>query len=168
VPDAVANALTTYPRIAELAVRYRYMQRCVAVGRGYNYATAFELALKLKELTYIVVEPYSSADFLHGPIAMIEPGFPVIILAPSGVLSADMQAFVSGLAERQAEVLCISDDPALLALTPLSVAMPDGVPEWLSPITLIIPAQLLAMQLAHVRGLDVDAPRSLHKVTHTR
>ena len=61
---------------------------CVVIGRGYNYATAFELALKLKELTYTIVEPYSSADFMHGPLAMVAPGFPVIVIAPSGLMLA--------------------------------------------------------------------------------
>lgn len=74
--------------VAEIAPRYRYMQRCVVVGRGFNLATAFETALKLKEMTYTIVEPYSSADFLHGPLAMIEQGFPVILIAPSGVMAA--------------------------------------------------------------------------------
>ena len=73
-------ASTTY------ALRYRYMQRCVVLGRGYNYCTAFEWSLKMKEMSYTVAEPYSSADFLHGPIAMMETGFPVMAVLPSGAV----------------------------------------------------------------------------------
>ena len=81
-PQAVADVLEINAVVAELAPRYRYMRDCVVIGRGYNYATAFELALKLKELTYTIAEPYSSADFMHGPLALIEYGFPAIVLAP--------------------------------------------------------------------------------------
>ncbi len=74
------------PQIARAAERYRYLRVCVVIGRGYNYATAFELALKIKELNYVIAEPYSSADFLHGPVAVIEEAFPTIIVAPSGIM----------------------------------------------------------------------------------
>jgi glucosamine--fructose-6-phosphate aminotransferase (isomerizing) len=70
--------------IMQMTQRYRYMSQCVVLGRGFNYATAFEWALKLKELTYLIAEPYSSADFQHGPIAMVEGGFPILAVAPSG------------------------------------------------------------------------------------
>ena len=168
VPEAVAATLSMNEAVAAIAPRYRYMQRCVVVGRGYNYATAFETALKLKEMTYTIVEPYSSADFLHGPLAMIEQGFPVLVIAPSGVMAAEMADFVRTLQERQAEVIAISDADELLALARVPLALPAPVPEWLSPITAIIPGQLLAMHLAHTRGNDIDSPRGIHKVTETR
>jgi glucosamine--fructose-6-phosphate aminotransferase (isomerizing) len=167
-PEAVARTLSTGGDIAAIAQRYRYMQHCVVIGRGYNYATAFELALKLKELTYTVVEPYSSADFLHGPLAMIEPGFPVIVIAPSGAILPEMQELIRILKDRGAETIAISDDLSTLALTRVAVPLPQAVPEWLSPLTTIIPGQLFAMHLAHVRDHDVDQPRGLCKVTETR
>lgn len=167
IPDAVAATLDMDGAIASAAPRYRYMQRCVIIGRGYNYATAFEMALKLKELTYTIVEPYSSADFLHGPLAMIEPGFPVVVVAPSGQMSAEALDFTRTLRERQAEVIAISDDAALLALARVPLALPAPAPEWLSPITAIVPGQLLAMRLAHTRDYDIDAPRAIRKVTET-
>ena len=140
----------------------------VVIGRGYNYATAYELALKLKELTYTLVEPYSSADFLHGPLALVEQGFPAVVIAPSGVLLPDAHGLVSTLRELGADLLVISDDPAALAMADLPLPLPAGVPEWLSPLTAIVPGQLFALHLAAVRRLDVDRPRSLRKVTQTR
>ncbi len=168
VPQAVATTLSMNEAVAAVAPRYRYMQRCVVAGRGYNYATAFETALKLKEMTYTIVEPYSSADFLHGPLAMIEPGFPVIVIAPSGVMAAEMTDFARTLQERRAEVIAITDAGDLLALARVPLALPTPVPEWLSPITAIVPGQLLAMHLAHARDYDIDSPRGIRKVTETR
>jgi glutamine---fructose-6-phosphate transaminase (isomerizing) len=167
-PDTVAAALSMEPEIGQIAQRYRYMRHCVVIGRGYNYATAFELALKLKELTYTIAEPYSSADFLHGPLALIEHGFPAIVIAPSGVVLPELQQFMRTLQEREAEIVVISDDAATLALARIPFRLPQSVPEWLSPITAIIPGQLLAMHLAYVRDYDPDHPRGLRKVTQTR
>lgn len=166
-PDALSATLSMNAAIAAIAPRYRYMQRCVVIGRGYNYATAFETALKLKEMTYTIVEPYSSADFLHGPLAMLEPGFPVIVIAPSGLMAAEAADFTRTLRERQAEVIAVSDEPDVLALARVSLALPAAVPEWLSPLTAIVPGQLLAMHLAHARDYDIDAPRAIRKVTET-
>ena len=81
------HALKMDAKIAQAVQRYRYMEQSVVLGRGYNYASAFEWALKLKELTYISAEPYSSADFKHGPVATVESGFPVLAIAPKGKVS---------------------------------------------------------------------------------
>ncbi|MGH2536495.1 MAG: SIS domain-containing protein, partial [Candidatus Promineifilaceae bacterium] len=168
LPAAAAASLALDAAVAEVAPRYRAMARCVVIGRGYNYATAFELALKLKELTYAVAEPYSSADFLHGPLALIEPGFPAIVIAPSGAMTAELRAFSARLRQRQADLLAISDDAETLRLAATRLTLPQSVPEWLSPLTAILPGQLLALHLAAARGHDVDAPRGLRKVTETR
>ncbi|MBN1535566.1 MAG: SIS domain-containing protein [Anaerolineales bacterium] len=167
-PQFIAQTLNMDAEIARIAERYRYMRACVVIGRGFNYATAFELALKIKELTYTVVEPYSSADFLHGPLAMIEPGFPIIVIAPQGVMLGEMLEFTRILNKRQAEVIAISDDQELLSHARIPLQLPVSVPEWLSPLVAIIPGQLFAMHLAAVRDLDPDHPRALHKVTETR
>jgi glucosamine--fructose-6-phosphate aminotransferase (isomerizing) len=167
VPEATAATLETGEAIAAIAPRYRYMERCVVIGRGFNYATAFELALKLKELTYTIVEPYSSADFLHGPIALVETGFPVIVVAPSGQLSAEMATFMAQVQQRRGEILAISDEPATLALARIPLRLPRRLPEWLSPVPAIVAGQLFAMSLAHARDLDIDRPRGLTKVTET-
>lgn len=166
-PDAVREALAVDDQVAELVKRYRYMTRSVVAGRGYNFATVFEIALKLKEMTYTVVEPYSSADFLHGPLAMIEDGFPVMVVAPQGAMLSHMMAFMQTLVEHRAEVICLSDAEDALALTPYGIRVPPAPPEWLSPLPMVVPGQLFAVHLAHTRGYDVDAPRSIHKVTET-
>ncbi len=168
LPNAVKATLAMQESIAQVAPRYRYMERTVVIGRGYNYATAFELALKMKELTYTIAEPYSSADFLHGPLALIDQGFPVIVIAPSGKMLPEMGTFIHTLRQRQAEVIAISDDADTLTLARIPLTLPVVVPEWLSPITAILPGQMLAMNLAHTRDFDVDSPRAIQKVTETR
>lgn len=168
MPEALEATLAMKETIAELAPRYRYMDRCVVIGRGYNYATAFELALKMKELTYTIVEPYSSADFRHGPMALLESGFPVIVIAPSGVLEETMGGFVDAINERRAESIVISDVLGILAKARIPLALPWPVPEWLSPMVTIVPGQLLSLYVAAARDYDVDSPRGLRKVTLTR
>lgn len=168
VPRQVEAGLALAPTILQQAERYRYMRVCAVIGRGYNYATAFETALKIKELTYVVAEPYSSADFMHGPVALIEQAFPTIVIAPAGRMLPEMVAFVESVRARGAEVIAISDDADLLAQARTAFRLPVTVPEWLSPLLSIVPGQLFAMSLAHVRDLDVDRPRGLQKVTETR
>jgi glucosamine--fructose-6-phosphate aminotransferase (isomerizing) len=167
-PQLVAQALEVEERVLRVAERYRFMESCVVIGRGYNYATAFEMALKLKELTYTAVEAYSSADFMHGPLAIVAPGFPVIVIAPSGKMHAEIVAFMAALRERGAELIVISDEEVALAMGRVSLPLPPDVPEWLSPLTSIVPGQLLAMALAGARDYEVDRPRGLLKVTETR
>ena len=168
IPEYVGSSLAINTRVVEIVQRFRYMRECVVIGRGYNYATAFEIALKLKELTYTIVEPYSSADFLHGPLALIEHGFPVLTIAPSGIMLPELKEFIATLQSREAEVIAISDEVEVLEMAHIPLALPVKVPEWLSPITAIIPGQLLAMHLADIRNYDPDKPRGLSKVTETR
>jgi glucosamine--fructose-6-phosphate aminotransferase (isomerizing) len=168
MPKVVAATLPIDQQVEKVVQRFRYMRECVVIGRGYNYATAFEIALKLKELTYTIVEPYSSADFLHGPLAVIEHGFPALMIAPSGKMLLEMKGFMGTLKERGAEVIAISDDQDVLDMAQIPLQLPVAVTEWLSPITAVIPGQLLAMHLAHIRNYDPDKPRGLHKVTETR
>jgi glucosamine--fructose-6-phosphate aminotransferase (isomerizing) len=169
VPDWVRQSLELEDRLARMAERYRYMQRCVVIGRGYNYATAFEWSLKLKELTYVVAEPYSSADFLHGPIAMVDQGFPVMAVAPQGPVYDDLLALLERLRHEQAaELLVISDGEQALSLAQSPVNLPTGIPEWLTPLVGIVPAQLFSYYLAVVKGYDTETPRSIQKVTRTR
>ena len=106
--------------------------------------------------------------FKNGPMAMIEDGFPVLVVAPSGAMEAEMLDFVHALNDLGAEVIAVSDVDAILAAARTPLRLPVSVPEWLSPITAITPGQLFAMHLAYTRDFDIDAPRGLRKVTETR
>ncbi len=167
LPKLAAQTLSLNPQLPQIAERYRYMQHCVVIGRGYNYATAFELALKLKELTYTIVEPYSSADFLHGPLAVIETGFPVLVVSPQGKVLPELREFIRTIQLRGGEVIAISNDDATLAQARIALRIPT-VPEWISPIVAVMPGQLFSMYLAHTRDFSVDTPRALRKITETR
>jgi glucosamine--fructose-6-phosphate aminotransferase (isomerizing) len=167
-PAWAETALQQNSALAQAAQRYRYMQHCVVLGRGYNYATAFEWALKLKELTYTIAEPYSSADFQHGPIALVEGGFPVLAIAPGGKVFGSMYEMLQRLRQKhQAELVVISEEESALALAQTPLPLQPGVPEWLSPLVSILPAQLFAAHLTSVKGYDTEKPRSITKVTET-
>jgi glutamine---fructose-6-phosphate transaminase (isomerizing) len=170
VPHAVEAALaeTSAAEMSGLAMHYMNAYRFLVLGRGFNYCTAFEIALKMKETSYVLAEPYSPADLLHGPIAMLEYGFPVLLVAPSGEASTDIGALMNVLDRRGARVIALSDRDDVLARTPSRIRLPAGVPEWLSPIVSVVPGQLWARSLAMARGIDADRPRGLSKVTRTR
>jgi glutamine---fructose-6-phosphate transaminase (isomerizing) len=144
------------------------MDCCVVFGRGYNYATPFELALKLNELTHIMVSAYSSADFRHGPIATIESGIPVFLCMPTGATYDDMLELAHELHTREAERLIISESEEALSLARTVLPFYAGIPEWLTPLITIIPGQLFALDLALTKVLNPDIPCGLHKVTRTR
>jgi glucosamine--fructose-6-phosphate aminotransferase (isomerizing) len=166
VPDAQRAALDAAGRVAELADARAGMDDCVVLGRGYNLATAHEWALKLKELTYVRAHGYSSADFRHGPVASVDPGADVLAVVAPGPLAADALELVATLRrERRARVLLLAPE-AVAGLDHLGY--PGDVPEWLSPLVSIIPAQLFVAALARAKGLDVERPRGLNKVTLTR
>lgn len=166
LPDFMRETLNYSDAIAGWAERYRYMERFAVIGRGYNFATAFEISLKIKELTYVIGDGYSEADFQHGPIATINQGFPVIAVAPNGKTLANLNALITKLKDKGAEVLAISNDSATLNSAIKQMKIADA-PEWLSPMISILPGQIFAMQQALVRGYAVDKPRGLSKVTVT-
>ena len=168
VPSWTRVMLAQDEKIARCTERYRYMERCVVLGRGYNYATAFEWSLKLKELTYVIAEPYSSADFQHGPIAIVDPGFPVMVVAPTSKILDNFLPLLRRLHDEQnAELVILSDLPEVLALARTPIALPAEVPEWLSPLVAIVPAQMFSCYLTQVKGFSTEAPRSIRKVTET-
>ena len=168
VPEWAQYVLQLDESLAQMAQRYRYMTHCVVLGRGFNYATAFEWALKLKELTYTIAEPYSSADFQHGPIAMVEGGFPILAVAPKGKVFDTMKEMLTRLRNQHgAELVLISDDADSLALAQSPIQLPPQIPEWLTPLVSILPAQLFACHLTTVKGYDTEKPRSITKVTET-
>lgn len=165
----VSEALGLDETIRQAAQRYRYMQNCVVLGRGFNYATAFEWALKLKELTYVEAEPYSSADFQHGPVAMVARGFPVMAVLPTGKVFSPMMELLGHLQDDLlAELVVISNSPEALSKAKVPFAIPADVPEWLTPMVGIIPAQLFSYYLTLAKGYDPNNPRTISKVTETQ
>jgi glucosamine--fructose-6-phosphate aminotransferase (isomerizing) len=167
IPDLAAEALKLRPAVEALVQRYVFMENCVVVGRGLIYANAYELALKLMETCYVVAERFSSADLLHGPLAIIERHFPIIVFAPSGKMLPGVQALIGRLNELHADTLAITADDVVARTSSRVLRMPDGIDEFLSPIPYMIPGQLFAALLAEAKGLNPDAPRSLSKVTRT-
>jgi len=168
VPDWVRILLAQDATLSRIAERYRFMDQCVVLGRGFNYATAFEWSLKMKELCYVAAEPYSSADFLHGPVAVISQGYPVMAVVPDGKVADDMLGLLRTLRyERHAELLVFSNRPDALELAQSRLALPADMPEWVSPIVSIVPAQLFSYHLTRAKGFDTEGPRGLHKVTKT-
>ena len=167
IPAFVAGALEQQPAIRELVQRYVFMENCVVVGRGLAYANAYELALKLMETCYVVAERFSSADFLHGPVAMVERHFPVILFAPPGVMLPGVKSLIARLRELHADTLAITSDIEAAGMCTRSIVMSREIDEFLAPIPYIVPGQLFAALLAEAKELNPDAPRSLSKVTRT-
>jgi glucosamine--fructose-6-phosphate aminotransferase (isomerizing) len=167
IPELAARALEQQTAISELVERYVFMENCVVVGRGVAYANAYELALKLMETCYVVAERFSSADFQHGPLAMVERHFPVIFFAPPGVMLDGITALIDRLNELRADTLVITSCREVARKCTRAILLPDEINEFLSPIPYIIPGQLFAALLADAKGLNPDEPRSLSKVTRT-
>jgi glucosamine--fructose-6-phosphate aminotransferase (isomerizing) len=167
IPGYAAKALELRGGIAELVQRYVFMENCVVVGRGLIYGNAYEMALKLMETCYVVAERFSSADFLHGPVAMVERRFPIILFSPPGVTLKSVRELMQRLKELSADTLVITSDDDCASLSTRCIRMPGEIDEWLSPIPYIIPGQLFAALLADAKGLNPDKPRSLSKVTRT-
>jgi glucosamine--fructose-6-phosphate aminotransferase (isomerizing) len=138
------------------------------VARGVNYATAFETALKIRELSGLLFEAYSAADLMHGPIAAVGTGWPVLAIAPRGPAFDSMTTALDAFRERGARLVVVSDDDRALARADAAMPLWTRVPEWLSPLVAVVPGQLAALRLAQLRGIDLDAPLGLHKITLTR
>jgi glucosamine--fructose-6-phosphate aminotransferase (isomerizing) len=169
LPEFVAEALALESEVAALSERYRFMRQAVVVGRGLNYANAFEFALKMMETCYVVAERFSSADFMHGPIALVEPSFPVFAFAPPGVTWPSLDATLQKLAGLKAEILAITDasNREAQARATRVIRLRRRLKEVMSPIPYIVPAQLFAAHLAAQKGLNPDQPRTIGKVTLT-
>ena len=168
MPKLLARQIALSEESAPPLDEYAGAVGATVVGRGVNYGTAFEIALKIRELSGLVVEAYSPADLMHGPIAAVQPGWPVVLVAPSGPARPSVEDTVRPLRERGARLLAVSDVAAVLRRAQTPLPLVPRVPEWLSPLTAVIPGQVTAMRLARLRGLDVDSPAGLHKVTLTR
>lgn len=177
VPACVADTLAAEDSIAELAVRYRFMNRSITVGRGLNYANALEFALKMIETSYVLTGPFSAADLMHGPVALLEHSLPAFVFAPPGVTWPSIASVLQRLAGVKAETLVITDERnrKVSATTARSIQLrwrakfssAAASDDLYTPIPYIVPSQLFAAHLAMVKGFDPDRPRSLTKVTHT-
>lgn len=169
LPALAEKALKLEPQVAAMAGRYRFMQHAVVVGRGLSYANAFEFALKLMETCYVIAERFSSADLLHGPIAMVDPHFPAFVFAPSGATWESMSQLLTRIDATTHETLLITDksNRDVYDSKRRAFRIPVAIPELLAPIPYIIPGQMFAAYLAAEKGLNPDQPRSLSKVTLT-
>ncbi|MDL5156694.1 SIS domain-containing protein [Actinomycetospora termitidis] len=151
-PDLVAEALEA--DVDDAVEVFAASWRGITVGRGVNLATAHEAALKLTELTGSLVTPFSPADLRHGPIGAVGPATPTLLVAPDEAASASVLDLCPELHDRGAPVVTIG--PGL-----------PPTPSLVSPIVAVVPAQKLAWRLALHRGVEVDAPGGLHKITRT-
>ncbi|MEP6944980.1 MAG: SIS domain-containing protein [Acidobacteriota bacterium] len=167
IPEYTQAALELSNQVQTLVERYVFMENCVVVGRGMNYGNSYELALKLMETCYVVAERFSSADFFHGPLAIVERRFPVIMFAAAGVTKKSSVDLLNNLQGLHADCLAITNDAEIAAMSPKSLVLSPNIDEFLTPIPFIVPAQLFAAYLSAAKGLDPDAPRSLSKVTKT-
>jgi glutamine---fructose-6-phosphate transaminase (isomerizing) len=167
VPDAVERALDASGAAEALAERLTYVQTLVVSARGYAYAVARELALKLQEACYVTTLGLSYADLEHGPIAVVDSDTPALLIAAAR--DEAMLGGMTGLARRcreEGHVYGIGGDDAFTAACH-AVLAEVALPGCLSPLTLVVPGQLLAEALARAKGIDPDAPRGLRKVTQT-
>ena len=166
LPDKLREAISAEPDVARIAHAIKE-PRAIVLARGFNLCTAEEIALKLTETSYVLARAWSIADFVHGPIAVVEPGFPVLLVGAGGSVSADVDAIAARLSDYSCAVVGLFDAASAPLDAKSSVRIDSGLAEELTPMTLIVLGQLLANQVALVRGVDPDAPRALHKVTRT-
>jgi glucosamine--fructose-6-phosphate aminotransferase (isomerizing) len=166
IPAVVETVLHTEDEIRDVAVQFAGIEHCAVLGRGFNHSTAFEWALKLQELTYVVAQPFSTADFLHGPVAVVEHGYPVFGVAILGEVSEDVASALARAADAGGRVVSVTNDHEIKDIGEAALLIPV-VDEWLSPIPAIVAGQLFAYHLTLAKGLDPETPRGLNKVTKT-
>jgi glucosamine--fructose-6-phosphate aminotransferase (isomerizing) len=177
-PGSAMEALEALPELMAQTIEDSFAQidgyelptnrPLTVVGRGLNYATAFETALKVRELTGISSEAFSPPDLEHGPIVSLTTGSPVVLVAPDEPSTASVAQFVPRLQSRGVQLIVISGNTDLLAQADVRVRLPRQPAAHLTPITTIVAGQVLALRTAEARGLDVDNPDNLTKVTTTR
>jgi glutamine---fructose-6-phosphate transaminase (isomerizing) len=165
LPDAAGEMVSGRVDVAAVAQRYRFASRLVTTGRGYAYPTAREAALKLMETSYVAANAFSGADLLHGPLAMVDPQYPVVAVVPGGVGAEAMRPVLDRVLERGADLLVLGTEPPPAGA--LGLRLPSSLSERVHPVVDIVPLQWLALEMALARGLDPDAPRGLAKVTRT-
>ncbi|MCR6629882.1 MAG: glutamine--fructose-6-phosphate transaminase (isomerizing) [Magnetospirillum sp.] len=165
VPARVAEVLRHDERMADIARLIAEARDVLYLGRGSSFPIAMEGALKLKEISYIHAEGYPAGEMKHGPIALIDPRVPVVVIAPSDRLYDKTLSNVQEVVARGGRVVVLSDAPGLLEMPVPAVAEVElpVVDPFVAPILYAIPVQLLAYHAAVLRGCDVDRPRNLAK-----
>jgi len=167
IAEAAQVMVTDTDQVAAVARRLEGVERLVVTGRGYSYPTAREAALKLMETSYMSAQAFSGADLLHGPMAMLQRDSAVIAIAADGIGGTAMQPVLDRLAELETALAIVGSGLRDSSSQKAALRLPAGLPEELSPLVEIIPLQMLARELAVVRGVDPDAPRGLRKITKT-
>jgi len=164
LPDLLAVVLQQSDAIRRIAQRFVDSQHFLYLGRGLNYPLALEGALKLKEISYIHAEGYPAGEMKHGPIALIDSRMPVVAIAPRGATYEKMTSNIEEIKARDGIVIAIATegDGEMAAKGDLVISVPPA-PEWLQPLLIAVPLQLLAYHLGVLRGADVDQPRNLAK-----
>lgn len=153
-------------RIQQAAAILGAAPAAMSVGRGLQYATAYEAALKIKELSGLPVEAYSSADMLHGPVTVVDRGFPVLVSSDSGATRDDTLQLMARLRQHHAQLIVVSNDADMLQQAHVALPIP-ACDELVAPIVAIMPWQRVAQATAAYRGRDADNPLGLQKITET-
>jgi glucosamine--fructose-6-phosphate aminotransferase (isomerizing) len=164
VPDLAGRVLDREPQVEKVARALVDTHHCLYLGRGINMPTAYEGALKLKEISYIHAEGYPAGEMKHGPIALIDRDMPVVVIAPRDPWYEKMLSQVEQAKARGGMVIAVATegDETIARLADHVLWLPE-TPWLLSPVTAVIPLQMLAYHIAALRGLDVDQPRNLAK-----
>ncbi|MGZ6028720.1 MAG: glutamine--fructose-6-phosphate transaminase (isomerizing) [Myxococcaceae bacterium] len=164
LPYDLDGMLARAPEVAAIAAELEHASNALYLGRGVLYPLALEGALKLKEISYLHAEGYPAGEMKHGPIALLDEGFPVIALCPAGELAEKVRSNIEEVRARKAPVYAFGDpsDVRLAELARAVVPLPE-LPWPLLPIAVAVPLQLLAYEVAVRRGCDVDQPRNLAK-----
>jgi glucosamine--fructose-6-phosphate aminotransferase (isomerizing) len=166
VPQAMANALEMDSAVQKL-VGHLNGTRAIVLGRGFNFSTAEELALKLMETSYVMARAWSVADFEHGPIAVVEAGIPIVVVDGGGAVESSMGSIRERVSAKGCPVVRLVDGKSSDVDPRTTVQIASGLPEELTPLSLAVLAQLLAHHVAVARGFDPDSPREIRKVTRT-
>jgi glucosamine--fructose-6-phosphate aminotransferase (isomerizing) len=164
LPGAVQQALTCDVQVRDVAQKYKDVNNVLYLGRQFNFPTALEGALKLKEISYIHAEGYPAAEMKHGPIALVDEHTPSVFIVPHGTTYDKVMANMEEVKARGGPVIAIAshEDPQIASIADDVIRVPQ-VPEILQPIVTVVPLQLLSYHIALLRGCDVDKPRNLAK-----
>ena len=165
--EAVAEAVESEADAARIARAIARAPAMIVLGRGYLYPAALETALKVKELARVWAEPYSSADFAHGPRTLLRRGMPVLLLASRGATESESRALVSSLGTKGARIYAITNDERLAERARDAILLRAPLSETLAPISFVVAGQLLAAAVARRHGRDPEKPAGLAKVTRT-